>query len=167
VRKSVKRSIYIICGLTVAAGTIIYFFAKPAIRHRALGGPMAIVETALLEKGYVGIDYESIPTEQRAPSGLDAGVVVTEVFEGSPADSSGIAVGDFLVKADSAPLTYRDDLRTISAIWKPGQLVRLTIARMSSDGLTERVVEARLIGYDEMRRLRAQPSMNGLKRESP
>jgi hypothetical protein len=43
----------------------------------------------------------------------------------------------------------------------------LTIVRMESDGVSERAVEARLIGFDEMRRLRSQPLKNGLQRESP
>src|SRR5262245_53201325 len=111
----------VVAGITIA---LVGFIAKPMIRPRALGGPIAIVsvDPALLHRGFLGINHESLSEEQRRSLGLEQGIVVTNVFAGGPADEAGIAVGDFLIQVDDAPVVSSEWLKEFSAGWKPAQV---------------------------------------------
>ena len=58
-------------------------------------------------RGWLGVDAIELPASLRAHFGApeDAGVLVSNVAAGSPADLSGIRVGDVIYEADGQPIT--------------------------------------------------------------
>jgi len=58
-------------------------------------------------RGWVGVDAIELPASLRAHFGApeDAGILVSNVAAGSPADLSGIGVGDVIYEADGQPIT--------------------------------------------------------------
>jgi serine protease Do len=58
-------------------------------------------------RGWLGVDAIELPASLRAHFGAPegAGVLVSKVAEGSPADDSGIRVGDVIYEADGQPVT--------------------------------------------------------------
>src|SRR5262245_32583730 len=72
--------------------------------------------------------------EENSYSG--AGVRVTEVEAGSPADRIGIVPGDILVAVGSTSLRYEDDLETAYSRIEQGQLVSVVISRHNGSMVT-------------------------------
>ena len=142
-------------GILIAAVIVVAHFSKPTIKHRALGGPVRIVEVdeSLLKRGFLGIDYALAPKDQLASVGLENGVLVTRVVEGGPAESAGIAVGDILTRVNEQPIKHPSDLRGESLFWAPEQVVKLTFVHRDDAGTVEEVADARLISFDEIRQL--------------
>ncbi len=81
------------------------------------------------------------PGVRRALGGPDdAGVLVNEVVEGSPAAAAGLAAGDLIVAVDGAPVTSARDLSRVLGKHVPGDVVRLEIVR----GARQRTIEVTL-----------------------
>jgi S1-C subfamily serine protease len=146
----------VVAGVAIA---VVGFFAKPTIRPRALGGPVAIVEVdpALRKRGFLGIHYESLTAEQRKSLALVCGVRLTDVLAGGPADESGIEIGDFLLKIDDDPVLSSEAVREVSQAWKPDQIVKLTIGYIEDESVIERTVELRLMTYNKLVELATLP----------
>jgi serine protease Do len=66
-------------------------------------------------RGWIGVDAIELPASLRAHFGApeDAGVLVSGVSEGSPADRSGIQVGDVIYEADGQMVTSAEALSEI------------------------------------------------------
>jgi serine protease Do len=66
-------------------------------------------------RGWLGVEAIQLPASLRAHFGApdDAGILVSKVVEGSPADDSGIRVGDVVYEADGRPVTSLEKLSQI------------------------------------------------------
>lgn len=133
------------------------YFSKSRITHRALGGLRAVVQVdeSYLKRGFIGIQFESVPEADAARLGINGGVMVTSVIAEGPGDVAGIAVGDFLVAVDGDPIDSKLDFSSESVFWKPEQAVKLTVVRNVADSPVERIVECRLISFDDIQELMA------------
>ena len=80
-----------------------------------------IVNGESLELGYLGVTGS-------LDSGID-GVLITEVVEGSPAESSGLDVGDVIVALDGDSVGEIAELSAAIKLYRPGDLVELEIDR--------------------------------------
>jgi len=131
------------------------FVWKGSIKPRALGGPRAVVEIdeTTRRRGFIGINHESIPEVVLAKLKIESGVMVTHVQPQSPADSCGIIVGDVLLAVDGVPVKSRGHIESMYKDWKPGQVLKLTVVHRDAEESDERVVDCRLISFDEMREL--------------
>jgi putative serine protease PepD len=67
------------------------------------------------------------------------GVYVGKVNAGSPADKAGLRVGDVIVALDGKPTVTSDDLGTLLAAHKPGDVVTLKVRRQGGATATLRV----------------------------
>jgi S1-C subfamily serine protease len=134
---------------------VVGYFSNSRIRTKALGGPRAIVEVdkAVFTRGFVGIQYESTSEKEAARLEVAGGITITSVVPGSPADKSGLAVGDCIVEVDGIMIASRDDLASLSADWLPDEVVELSVVGHGAGGRVERVVKCRLISYDELAEL--------------
>jgi serine protease Do len=66
---------------------------------------------------------------QTEPVANNLGAQVQVISEGSPADLSGIQVGDVIVKVDNQTITNPQDLATAIASYKPADKVDITVLR--------------------------------------
>ena len=72
-------------------------------------------EPRRMVRGWLGVDAIELPASLRAHFGApeDAGVLVSGVIGGSPAELSGIRVGDVIFEADGQPVTSAEALTAI------------------------------------------------------
>jgi serine protease DegS len=77
-------------------------------------------------RGWIGIVPEDLPEEQAQQLGLgQGGVVIANLYVGSPAQRAGLQPGDLLVEIDgTAPHSALDALGRIASL-APGSSVRL------------------------------------------
>lgn len=93
----------------------------------------------LIAKGYVsgrpviGITYIEITDAIAAYNGITAGWQVTEINRDMPVATSGLYVGDTIVKIDGLDV-LEEDTSEIFATKKPGDTVTVTVVRKESNG---------------------------------
>ena len=80
---------------------------------------------------YVGIEGEEVSAFYQFYYGLPAGLYITEVEPGSPADDTGLAPGDILLAVDNTRIYGLADLETVLYSFQPGDKVDIVIYRNS------------------------------------
>ena len=87
--------------------------------------------TGQFDRPYLGVSYAMISKESALLNEVPAGAYVQQIITGSPADKSGIKVGDIIVEIDGKKLA--DDKNTVMATYinkkKIGDKVRVKVWR--------------------------------------
>lgn len=85
----------------------------------------------MVRRGYLGVGLTELTPELRAHFGApeDAGVMVSSVEPGSPADKAGLQVGDILAQIDGKEVASSWDVRSRVRGFEEGQQVPLEIWR--------------------------------------
>ena len=78
---------------------------------------------------YVGINGEAISTLEQIYYGLPAGLYITEVEAGSPAEKTGLQEGDILLSVNDTRIYGLADLETVLYSFEPGDKAQITIYR--------------------------------------
>ncbi|MGB8692579.1 MAG: trypsin-like peptidase domain-containing protein [Steroidobacteraceae bacterium] len=101
-----------------------------------------ILDHGRVVRGWTGLVPEDFSAEQAAQNGLArGGVVITNLYQDSPALAAGVRVGDILLAVDGhETLTAQDALKQL-ATQKPGDKVKLRVLR----GQTGIEIECRVI----------------------
>jgi membrane-associated protease RseP (regulator of RpoE activity) len=88
-------------------------------------------EGAPARRGYLGVGLVELTPELRTHFGVpdDAGVMVSSVEDGSPADKAGIQVGDILTSLDGKDVESSWDIRSRVRELKEGEQVPLQVWR--------------------------------------
>jgi len=90
----------------------------------------ALAEHGRVRRGYLGVGVQ--PARLAAPhgsSGQAVGLLVASVEQGSPAEKSGLFLGDVLLSFDGLPLASMDDLLTALGGEVAGRTVALEVQR--------------------------------------
>lgn len=90
-------------------------------------------------KGYLGIG--SNDNYDITLLGYPAGVYVSKVYEGSPAEKAGIFMGDVITKADGQSVKSISELSAFLDYYEAGETITLTVTRNVSGTLTELTVD--------------------------
>ena len=82
-------------------------------------------------RGWLGVGIQNLTGELKTyyKLGDNSGVLVSQVFEGDPADKAGIKVGDIILKVDGQALTSSRELSRMIAGLEVGKQARITILR--------------------------------------
>lgn len=107
-------------------------FAIPAgIAHEVLDD---IVTTGYVRRGWIGMDARSVPLQLAHSFNLNApsALVVTNVFENTPADEAGLKVGDMILAVNDTPLIDTQQAIINITQLRPGTPVKLRIFREGS-----------------------------------
>jgi S1-C subfamily serine protease len=92
-----------------------------------------IIEYGRVVRGWIGIVPEDISDTEAQQLGLArGGVVVANLYVGSPGQEAGLKPGDLLLAIDGVPVTSAEDARARIAIRKPGTTLTLSDQRGSS-----------------------------------
>jgi membrane-associated protease RseP (regulator of RpoE activity) len=85
----------------------------------------------MMRRGYLGIGLTDLTPELRSHFGVPegAGVMVSHVDEGSPADKAGIKVGDIVTRLDGKDLESSWDVRARVRDYKDGEQVPVEVWR--------------------------------------
>lgn len=84
-----------------------------------------------VRRGYLGVGLTELSPELRAHFGVpeDAGVMVSSVEDGSPADKAGVKVGDIIASLDGKDVKSSWDVRAQVRQLKEGEQVPMTVYR--------------------------------------
>lgn len=84
-----------------------------------------------VRRGFLGVGLTELTPELRAHFGVseDAGVMVSSVEDGSPADKAGLKVGDIIASIDGKDVKSSWDIRAQVRELKEGEQVPLTVYR--------------------------------------
>ncbi|MDO8506007.1 MAG: trypsin-like peptidase domain-containing protein [Candidatus Limnocylindria bacterium] len=101
-----------------------------------------LIKSGQIVRGFIGISYMPVTPRQAATLGLSApaGITVSAVSRGSPAESAGIRVGDIITKLNDQQIDQEHPLNSLMLKTRPSDRVRVTLIR---DGQTQ-VVEVTL-----------------------
>ena len=89
-----------------------------------------IIEHGRVIRGWIGILPEDVSDEQAAQLGLtQGGVVVANLYVGSPAQQAGLEPGDLLLSIGSATLNSAQDALARIASEKPGSVLAIKVLR--------------------------------------
>ena len=92
-----------------------------------------IIEYGRVVRGWIGIVPEDISDAQAQQFGLaHGGVVIANLYVGSPGQEAGLKPGDLLLAIDGVPVTSAEDARARIAVRKPGSKLTLHEQRGSS-----------------------------------
>ncbi|MBP5661265.1 MAG: PDZ domain-containing protein, partial [Lachnospiraceae bacterium] len=97
------------------------------------------------EKGYLGITFYD---GDATVLGYPAGVYVTAVNPGSPAEKAGIYMGDVITKVDGQSVKDGPALKEFLGYYKSGETVTLTITRNVNGEFTETSIDVVLGGIE-------------------
>ena len=103
-----------------AAGEVVGLNTSALLRGTAITVPTAtlkrvvdtLVEHGRVRRGYLGVGAEPVRLSDGLATDLsqETGLLVASVASGSPADKSGLLVGDIIVSLDGEPMVHMDSL---------------------------------------------------------
>jgi Do/DeqQ family serine protease len=82
-------------------------------------------------RGWIGIEPRDVPDYQRQQLGLPAtGVLIANLYVGSPAQRAGLQPGDVLTDIDGQPVrTAQEAIARVASHRKPGEKIKLRVIR--------------------------------------
>ncbi len=110
---------------------------------------MNIKTVADEDKGYLGITMSTVPS-QYVSQGYPAGVLVSEVMKGSPAEKAGLQPQDIITAVDGRTVKTGESLRALLDSYEAGTTVKLTVQRFSSRSYKEMEIEVTLSRYKDI-----------------
>ena len=96
------------------------------------------------EAAYMGISGEGVSSEVTQLYSVPAGVYVSQVAEGSPAEEAGLRKGDIITAFDDVAVTSMEGLRDRLQYYRGGETVEMTIQTAESGAYTEKTISITL-----------------------
>ena len=98
-----------------------------------------------VQRGWFGISMQEITKENAEAFGLDSskGILVSEVFENSPAEKAGIEPADVIAKIDGKTINQPDDVSPIVSNIAPGTKIKVELIREGKSKTVNLVVGSR------------------------
>lgn len=81
------------------------------------------------DRAYLGIKYEDLSGQLATFFKVDAGILIKEVVEGTPAEAAGLRAGDVLVAWNDQEVVNSGDLSKVVRAGKRDDVVSLTVVR--------------------------------------
>jgi S1-C subfamily serine protease len=85
--------------------------------------------SAQADQAWLGLKLEVVETADAKKLGIDGGLKVTRVDANSPAAEAGVEIGDILLSAGEDTLTTIEQMKTIMAAKRPGDILSLGVRR--------------------------------------
>ncbi len=88
-------------------------------------------------KGYLGITCANVTSDVAEMYNMPIGVCITEVIDGSPAQSGGLLKGDVITAIEGYEVETYDDLTSELEYYCSGESVTITVMRANSGEYVE------------------------------
>ena len=102
------------------------------------------------DQGYVGINGETIPDSYIANYGYPAGVSVTRIGEGSPAETAGLQIYDIITAVDGKEVSSMSELKAEIQSHAAGETITLSVSRPDGRSFKEMTFEVTLVRYSDL-----------------
>jgi len=105
-------------------------FAIPSNLARNISD--SLIRHGKVVRGYLGVQIQDVTPDMSKSMKLDQdtkGVIVVDVFEGSPADKGDLQQGDVIITFNDKPVETVAELRNMVAQTRPGHTVTLGVIR--------------------------------------
>ena len=96
------------------------------------------------DRGYLGISGISVTSSIAESYDIPQGVYVSEVAEGSAAESAGMQQGDIIVEFDGHTVSSMDGLQSLMQYYASGTTVDVVVERKSGDSYTKKTLSVTL-----------------------
>jgi len=147
----INEAIYSPTGSYVGIG-----FAIPINSARKIAAEL--IQNGKIVRPYLGVSYaplKGIPDQARAQVGIqqkgDAGVVIQQVYQGSPADTAGLKTYDVILEANKQSITDVDQLNSIIQKLKVGDTLTLLVSRGGRNQIIVATLKERPSAFGEGR----------------
>ena len=90
--------------------------------------------------GYMGISGEGVSNEAVQFYNIPAGLYVTSVGDGTPADAAGLREGDIITAFDSEPIRSMKELQQTLQYYEEGETVEMTIQNNDGGAYEEKTI---------------------------
>jgi serine protease Do len=87
-------------------------------------------------RAFVGIESQPVESQLAEYFGVDAGILITRVLDGTPADQAGLEAGDVIVAWEGQPVRQPNDIHERLAESKPGEEIELSVSRRGIESRT-------------------------------
>ncbi len=102
-----------------------------------------IIKHGKVIHGWLGIGMQKLTPELAGKFGVDKGIIVSDVYQDSPAFKTGIKPGDIIVSIDKKDITAPSDIQKIVSYKKPGDKIEINIIRDKKPLSLNVTIEAR------------------------
>ncbi|HXE58883.1 MAG TPA: Do family serine endopeptidase [Gemmatimonadales bacterium] len=119
-----------------------------------------LIATGKVSRAQLGIHIEDATANDAAYVGLDSvyGVIIQNFAENSPAKRAGLQEGDVIIRVDDRVVTHTAQLQQLIGFRRPGETVKVTVARK---GGLRKTYEVRLAELTEEPELAAADTGGG------
>lgn len=95
-------------------------------------------------KGYLGLSPLTVVDEMAQTYGMPKGVYVSQVYEGTAAETAGIKKGNIITEFDGNKVTTAEDLLSVMEYYSAGDTIDVTIMQGSPTGWESKTVTVTL-----------------------
>ncbi len=90
-----------------------------------------LIEHGEVKRGRLGVNAQDLTAELASAFDIDStqGAIVTQIEQGSPAQKSGLEVGDVIIKANGRKVRSSVDMHNLVGLMRVGQSVELEVIR--------------------------------------
>lgn len=129
--------------LSRSGGNIGIGFAIPINMAKVITD--SLIKDGKYERGWLGVQIQEVDKRLAEKFGLGkaTGALITEVFENSPAQKSGLKRGDIVIEADGKVVENFNSFRNIIANTKPDSKIKLKVLRQGKETIVTAKVEKR------------------------
>ena len=112
-----------------SAGSVGIGLAIPV--NMALDITSQLLEYGEVKRGYLGVSAQNLTYDLSKAFGVETnrGAIITRVLEGSPADKSGIKIGDVVIKIDNKVIDNAASMRNKIGLLKINTIINIQINR--------------------------------------
>ena len=96
------------------------------------------------QASYMGIEGQTVSSDVTQLYGIPAGVIVTNVVAGGPADNAGIQAGDVITAFDGRSVLSMDQLKDTLEYYAAGEQVSVTVQRADNGQYREQLLQITL-----------------------
>ena len=145
----INEAIYSPTGSYVGIG-----FAIPINSARKIAAEL--IRSGKITRPYLGVSYaplKAFPAQARRQMGItldsDNGVIVQQVYPGSPAADAGLKTYDVILEANRVPITNQDSLNNVIKTLKVGDALVLKVSRNGADRILNVTLRERPATFGE------------------
>ncbi len=96
------------------------------------------------QSAYIGIVGQDVSNEMSSLYGIPAGIYITEVEEGSPAEEAGLKPRYIITRFDSSSVSSFEDLKEMLSYYSAGETVPITVSYQSDGEYIEKTLDLTL-----------------------